>query len=50
MKAYPSLLKPSGTVVLIDSDIVVTDSLAPVATLAREGKICVCPAWTARGP
>jgi hypothetical protein len=46
MKAYPSLLKPSGTVVLIDSDIVVTGSLAPVAYLAREGKICVCPAWT----
>lgn len=46
MKAYPSLLKPSGTVVLIDSDIVVTGSLAPVAELARKGKICVCPAWT----
>jgi hypothetical protein len=46
MKAYPSLLKPSGTVVLIDSDIVVTGSLASVAELAGEGKICVCPAWT----
>jgi hypothetical protein len=43
---YPHLLGPSGVVVVIDSDIIVTASLDPITALAREGQICVCPAWT----
>ena len=47
MKAYPHLLSDRGTVVVIDSDIVVTASLDPALELARAGKIVACPAWTA---
>jgi hypothetical protein len=43
---YPHLLDPAGVVVVIDSDIIVTASLAPITTLAQDGQICVCPAWT----
>jgi lipopolysaccharide biosynthesis glycosyltransferase len=46
MKAYPYLLDAHGTVVVIDSDIVVTGSLQPALDFAREGKICACPPWT----
>jgi hypothetical protein len=46
MKAYPFLLDARGTVVVIDSDIVVTSSLDPALDLAHMGKICACPAWT----
>jgi hypothetical protein len=46
MKAYPHLLNARGTVVVIDSDIVVTNSLEPAVDLAHDGKICACPAWT----
>jgi hypothetical protein len=46
MKAYPFLLDARGTVVVIDSDIVVTSSLDPALDFANEGKICACPAWT----
>jgi hypothetical protein len=45
LKPYPYLLDASGVIVVIDSDIIVTSSLAPIANLAHEGKICVCPAW-----
>jgi hypothetical protein len=45
MKPYPYRLSPSGTVVVIDSDIVVTGSLDPIVKLARDGKICAFPAW-----
>lgn len=45
MKPYPYQLNPSGTVVVIDSDIVVTGSLAPIVDFARDGKICAFPAW-----
>lgn len=45
LKPYPHLLDASGVIVVIDSDIIVTSSLAPITSLAREGKICVCPAW-----
>jgi hypothetical protein len=48
MKPYPYLLQPSGTVVAIDSDIIVTGSLASTIELARDGKICACPAWTSQ--
>jgi hypothetical protein len=42
-KAYPFLFEPSGVAVLIDSDMIVTASLAPVIARAREGFICVFP-------
>jgi hypothetical protein len=45
LKPYPYLLDASGVIVVIDSDIIVTSSLAPITRLAHEGKICVCPAW-----
>lgn len=45
MKPYPHFLGPSGTIVLIDSDIIVTGSLDSVIDRAYEGKICVYPAW-----
>jgi hypothetical protein len=46
LKPYPYLVGATGVVVIIDSDILVTSSLADVAKMAEEGKICVCPAWT----
>lgn len=51
LKPFPHLFGASGLIVMIDSDIIVTGSLAELATLAEEGKICVYPAWTreARG-
>lgn len=45
LKPYPYLFEASGVIVVIDSDIIVTSSLAPITTVAQEGKICVCPAW-----
>jgi hypothetical protein len=41
MKTYAHLSRPSGTVVVIDSDMIVTGSLDHVLALASEGKICV---------
>ena len=46
MKPYPYLLDAAGTVVVIDSDIVVTGSLDQTLDLAREGRIVAAPAWT----
>ncbi len=43
LKPYPHLLEPSGTVVLVDSDIIVTRSLGDLIALSEEGKICVYP-------
>jgi hypothetical protein len=43
MKTYAHLTQPSGTVVVIDSDMIVTDSLDHVLALAREGRICAYP-------
>ncbi|MEK6274228.1 MAG: hypothetical protein AABM30_02695 [Actinomycetota bacterium] len=43
LKAYPYLLKATGTVVVIDSDMIVTRSLAEIAALAGEGRICAFP-------
>jgi hypothetical protein len=45
LKPYPYVVGASGMIVVIDSDIIVTSSLAPITSLAQEGKICVCPAW-----
>jgi len=45
MKPYAHFLEPSGIVVVIDSDIIVTGSLDVAVALAREGKICAFPAW-----
>jgi hypothetical protein len=45
MKPYPYLVGASGTVVLIDSDIVVTGRLDEALELAREGRIVAAPAW-----
>jgi hypothetical protein len=45
MKPYPYLLGASGTVVVIDSDIVVTARLDDAFQLARSGKIVAAPAW-----
>jgi hypothetical protein len=43
MKTYAHLSQPSGTVVVIDSDIIVTGSLDHIVALASEGKICAYP-------
>jgi hypothetical protein len=46
LKPYPHRLDPSGTVVVIDSDIVVTAPLDELLDLARGGKIVATRAWT----
>jgi hypothetical protein len=43
MKTYARLSHPSGTVVVMDSDMIVTGSLDHILALAREGKICAYP-------
>ena len=43
MKSFPHLLEPSGIVVLIDSDMIVTGSLEDVHTVVRAGRICAYP-------
>ncbi len=40
-KAFPSMLKPRGTIVIIDSDMLVTGSLARMFEAAEEGRICL---------
>jgi len=42
-KPYPFALGATGTVVLIDSDMIVARSLAQPLALAGEGKICLFP-------
>ena len=42
-KPFPYLLKPKGTVVIIDSDMILTRNLDAVLAIAIEGKICVFP-------
>lgn len=42
-KPFPYLLNPSGTVVIIDSDMIVTRALEDIVKLAQRGKICVFP-------
>jgi hypothetical protein len=43
MKTYAGELDPSGVVVVLDSDVIVTGSLGEYFTLARDGKICAYP-------
>ena len=43
LKAYPHALGASGTIVLIDSDMIVTRSLEDVVARAQKGGICVFP-------
>ncbi len=47
LKPFPHLLDATGTVAIIDSDMIVCASLAPALSLAREGKICLyaAPDW-----
>jgi len=45
LKPFPFILNAQGVLVFIDSDIIVTSSLSSVTDLARQGKICLCPAW-----
>jgi hypothetical protein len=45
LKPFPHVLDASGVIVVIDSDIIVTASLASITELAGQGKICLCPAW-----
>jgi hypothetical protein len=42
-KPFPYLLKPAGTIVIIDSDMIVTRSLQPLLDLAGAGRICAFP-------
>jgi hypothetical protein len=43
LKPFPAVLEPDGVVVIIDSDIIVTKSLAHLVEDARQGRICVFP-------
>jgi hypothetical protein len=43
LKAYPATLAPTGLVVIIDSDIIVTATLAGILEQAGAGSICVFP-------
>jgi hypothetical protein len=43
LKPFPLLIGAKGTVVIIDSDIIVTASLAPALALASRGQICLYP-------
>jgi hypothetical protein len=43
LKAYPHFLEPAGIVVVVDSDMIVTRSLADIAALAGDGRICIFP-------
>jgi hypothetical protein len=40
-KAYPRLFEPTGTICLVDADMAVVDSLAPIVERADAGSICV---------
>ncbi|MGV0027652.1 hypothetical protein [Phormidesmis priestleyi] len=42
-KPFPYLVKPEGTVVIIDSDMIVTQLLTPILSRAAGGKICAFP-------
>lgn len=43
LKPFPALLNPSGIVVIIDSDVIVTSSLREILLPAQDGKIVVFP-------
>jgi hypothetical protein len=40
---YPFLLDAAGTVVIIDADVIVTQTLEPVLTAAARGMLCAAP-------
>jgi len=40
-KPFPHLLSPAGVAVIIDSDMIVTDSLADVFAAAASGRLCL---------
>lgn len=42
-KPFPYLLNPTGTVIIIDSDMIVTRSLEEIINLTKQGKICAFP-------
>lgn len=41
LKSFPHLAEPKGVVVIIDSDMIVTRSLAPILAQAAAGKVCL---------
>jgi hypothetical protein len=41
LKSFPHLLDPQGTIAIIDSDMVVTRSLDPIAEQAGAGTVCM---------
>ena len=41
LKSFPHTLDPQGTVVVIDSDMIVTRSLDPVLEQVEDGKVCM---------
>ena len=43
LKPYPGVVGASGTIVLIDSDMIVTQSLADIVATAGAGRICAFP-------
>jgi hypothetical protein len=43
LKPYPHLLRPEGTIVIIDSDMIVTRPLDTLVALADQGRICAFP-------
>jgi hypothetical protein len=42
LKPFANLMRPKGTVVILDSDIIVTRPLDSVLKAARNGQVCVC--------
>jgi hypothetical protein len=42
LKPFANLMHPKGTVVILDSDLVITRPLDPMLQAARNGKVCVC--------
>jgi hypothetical protein len=42
LKPFASLMHPKGTVVILDSDLVVTSRLDLMLQAARNGRVCVC--------
>jgi hypothetical protein len=43
LKPYPAALEPDGVVVIIDSDMVISDSLHAILDRAAEGELCIFP-------
>lgn len=43
LKPYPAMLEPDGVVVVVDSDMAITDSLHPILSRAAAGEVCVFP-------